>query len=58
MDKFEFLVGAWVKNKQQKYLFDKNEMSKVQKQIDKTQSTKDIEKSIMNMNTLLKMTEK
>jgi hypothetical protein len=52
------LVGAWVKNKQQKYLFDKNEMSKVQKQIDKTQSTKDIEKSIMNMNTLLKMTEK
>jgi hypothetical protein len=33
-------------------------MSKVQKQIDKTQSTKDIEKSIMNMNTLLKMTEK
>jgi len=41
------LVKGWTKRGQLKILFDKNEMTKLQKQIDKNQSTQEIEKRIL-----------
>jgi dynein heavy chain len=47
IQRFELLVKGWTKRGQLKILFDKNEMTKLQKQIDKNQSTQEIEKRIL-----------
>lgn len=41
------MVKGWTKRGQLKILFDKNEMTKLQKAIDKSQSTQEIEKRIL-----------
>ena len=58
MDKFGLIVGHWTNKKGSIYkLFDKTEMSKMQKQIeknhDKNQSTKEIEKRIVVIKNML-----
>jgi phenylalanyl-tRNA synthetase alpha subunit len=54
MDKFGLLVGHWTNRKGPIYkLFDKQEMTKMQKQIDKNQSTKEIEKRIILIKNIL-----
>lgn len=58
MDKFDFLVIAWTKRWRLKGLFDKNEMTKLQKQIDKSQSTREIEKKILNFKVVRDQTVK
>lgn len=45
--KFELLVRGWTKRGQLAQLFDKNEMNKLQKTIEKSQSTQEIEKRII-----------
>lgn len=44
------LERGWIMRFQFKLLFNKNEMTKLQKQIDKSQSTQDIEKKILVFN--------
>ena len=46
IDKFLLLSNGWTKRFALKQLFDKNKMIKLQKQIDKTQSTTEIERQI------------
>jgi len=47
IQRFDLLKKSWTKRGQLKILFDKNEMTKLQKQIDKNQSTQEIEKRIL-----------
>lgn len=46
IDKFQLLASGWTKRFALKDLFDKNKMIKLQKQIDKSQSTIEIERQI------------
>lgn len=47
IERFNLLIRSWTSRKQFKYLFDKHEMTKVQKQIEKSRSTQDIEQMIL-----------
>lgn len=59
MDKFGLLVSHMTNRKGPIYkLFDKQEMTKMQKQIDKNQSTKEIEKRIILIKTVLEHNQK
>lgn len=47
INRFDLLVKGWTKRGQLKILFDKAEMTKLQKAIERSQSTADIEKRIL-----------
>jgi len=47
IQRFDLLVKGWTKRGQLKILFDKGEMSKLQKSIERSQSTQEIEKRIL-----------
>ena len=54
MDKFGMISGHYTNKKGPIYkLFDKQEMSKMEKRIDKNQSTKEIERQIQAIKFLL-----
>jgi len=53
-DKFQLFAKGWTKKPQFRIIFDKNDMSRVQKQIDKNQSTIEIEKFILNFKNIKK----
>ena len=46
-EKFTLFSKGWTKKAQFRILFDKNDMTRLQKQIDKSQSTTEIEKWIL-----------